>query len=209
MSNDNIQVAIVEDDREIRQLMTLLIDSSPGYTCKQSFNDCESALQTILADPPDVVLMDIDLPGMSGIEGVRRLKESLPSTEFIMLTVQEDDESVFESICAGAVGYLLKETPPAELLEAIRDVCHGAAPMSASIARRVVVSFRRGQTSPLSSRETEVLEYLCEGENYRAIAQALGISGDTVRAHIKNIYEKLQVHSRAEVVKKAIKDRLI
>ncbi|MCB0297293.1 MAG: response regulator transcription factor [Calditrichaeota bacterium] len=205
----DISVAIIEDDREIRQLMTLLIDSSPGYTCQQSFNDCESALEVIRKDPPEVVLMDIDLPGMSGIEGVRLLKQQYPEIDFIMLTIKEDDDSIFDSLCAGASGYLLKDTPPATLLESIRVVYDGGAPMSAAIARRIVSSFRTAPDNPLSAREQEILRRLCEGDNYKVIADQLCISGHTVRAHIKNIYKKLHVTSRAEAVRKAINDKLI
>lgn len=209
MKPDQITVAIIEDDAQIRQLMTLIVDGSPGFQCRQSFGDCDSALPEIRGHPPDVVLMDINLPGMSGIEGVRILKADLPETDFIMLTIQEDEDSIFDSLCAGASGYLLKDTPPAELLEAICDVHNGGSPMSGAIARKVIASFRKPLESPLSPRETEVLERLCDGGNYRDIADALYISGDTVRAHIKNIYRKLHVNSRAEAVKKAIKDKLI
>ncbi len=209
MSSEEISVAVVEDDNEIRQLLTLIIDSSPGYICKLSFNDCETAIPQIQKTPPDVVLMDIDLPGMSGIEGVKRLKPGLPDTDFIMLTIKEDDDSIFNSVCAGATGYLVKDMPPADLLKAISEVYEGGAPMSASIARKVVTSFKKSGESPLTRRETEILQKLCDGDNYKTIAEELFISGDTVRAHIKNIYRKLHVNSRAEVVKKAIRDRLI
>ncbi|MFQ5602715.1 MAG: response regulator [bacterium] len=209
MSREEISVAVVEDDREIRQLLTLIIDSSPGFSCKQSFNDCETAIPAIEKNPPDVVLMDIDLPGMSGIEGVKRLKVKLPDTDFIMLTIKEDDDSIFDSICAGATGYLVKDMPPADLLQAIKDVYAGGSPMSANIARRIVTSFKKNTQSPLTPRETEIMQKLCDGDNYKTIAESLFISGDTVRAHIKNIYRKLHVSSRAEMVKKAIRDRLI
>ncbi len=209
MYDNNLTVAIVEDDSEIRQALTLIIDGSPGFSCKHSFNDCESALEAIESSTPDVVLMDINLPGMSGIEGVRKLKDKIPDTDFIMLTIQEDNDSIFNSICAGATGYLLKDTPPAELLKSIKEVYEGGSPMSPSIARRIVTSFKTTIQSPLTLRETEVLQRLCDGENYRIIADALFISGDTVRTHIKNIYAKLHVHSRAAAVKKAIGDRLI
>ncbi|MGH1366237.1 MAG: response regulator transcription factor [Calditrichia bacterium] len=209
MSDPVISVAIVEDDREIRDLLTLIIDSSPGFTCKQSFNDCESAIEPILAETPQVVLMDIDLPGMSGINGVAALKEKLLATDFIMLTIKEDDDSIFDSLCAGATGYLLKDTGPADLLLAIREVVDGGSPMSAGIARRVTNSFKRSTDSPLTTRETEVLNMLCDGKNYKEIATDMFISGDTVRVHIKNIYRKLQVNSRGQAVKKAIKDRLV
>jgi DNA-binding NarL/FixJ family response regulator len=205
----DITVAVVEDDSEIRNMLSLIIDRSPGFYCKQTFNDCESAIESISISPADVVLMDIHLPGMSGIEGVKRLKGKLPQTDFIMLTIQEDDDSVFNSLCAGATGYLLKETAPADLLNSIKEVRLGGSPMSPSIARRVITSFKPSVENPLSKRETEILEKLCEGENYKSIADSLFISGHTVRAHIKSIYRKLQVNSRGEAVNKALKDKLI
>lgn len=204
-----IKVAIIEDEHEIRQLMTLIIDGSQGYSCKQSFDNCEDALLNLAADPPDVVLMDIDLPGMSGIEGVRKLKEKMPGTDFLMLTVQDDDESIFNSVCVGATGYLLKDTPPAEILKAVEDVHKGGSPMSASIARRIVNSFKADNSSGLSEREIEILRHLCNGENYKVIAEKLNISGHTVRSHFKNIYKKLQVSTKAEAVKKAINEKII
>ena len=209
MQEKIIKVTVVDDDKEIRQLLTVIIDGSPGYACQQSYNDCETAVEGILKDPPDVVLMDINLPGKSGIEGVSLLKDRLPDTDFIMLTIKDDDESVFDSICAGATGYLVKDTPPVDLLAAIKEVHRGGSPMSSAIARRIVSSFKRKSDSPLTKRETEILQKLCDGDNHREIAEVLFISNDTVRAHIKNIYSKLHVHSRAEMVKKAIEDRLI
>ncbi|MDN5200897.1 response regulator transcription factor [Fulvivirgaceae bacterium BMA10] len=204
-----INVAIVEDDREIRQTLALIIDGTPGFSCKNTFEDCESAIETLPEIVPDVVLMDINLPGMTGIEGIRILKERLSHIDFIMLTIQEDDESIFDSLLAGATGYLTKDTPPADLLNAIREVYKGGSPMSTQIARKVVTSFKSDKKSPLTERETEILQRLCNGENYKVIADAIFVSGHTVRAHIKNIYEKLHVHSRAEAVKKAFKDKLI
>ncbi|MCL4167024.1 UNVERIFIED_CONTAM: hypothetical protein GTU68_038340 [Idotea baltica] len=153
--------------------------------------------------------MDINLPGMSGIEGVKLLKEQKPDLDIIMLTVQVDDHSVFESICSGATGYMLKDTPPATLLNAIKEVTEGGAPMNTLIARKVLGSFKRNGSSPLTDRETEVLRQLCDGQNYKVIAEALFVSGHTVRTHIKNIYKKLHVNSRAEAVKKALRDKLI
>jgi DNA-binding NarL/FixJ family response regulator len=204
-----ITVSIVEDDSEIRKMLSLIIDRTPGYSCKQTYGDCESAIEAISKKPADVVLMDIHLPKMSGIEGVQILKEKLPETDFIMLTIQEDNDSVFNSLCAGATGYLLKDTPPALLLNAIKEVKEGGSPMSPGIARRIITSFRPNSDSPLSRRESEILEMLCNGDNYKIIADSLFISGHTVRAHIKNIYRKLQVSSRGEAVNKAIKDRLV
>ncbi len=203
-----IHVAIVEDDPEILRLLTLIIDGSPGFACKLTFESAEEALAGIPDYPVSVILMDIDLPGMSGIECVKALKEVLPDIDVIMLTIHEDDESVFDSLCAGATGYLVKETPPVDLLAAIEEAHRGGAPMSSHIARRIVGSFRT-QKSPLSDRETEVLKLLVKGDNYKGIAEVLFVSANTIKAHIKNIYKKLHVHTRAEAVSKAHKDRLV
>jgi DNA-binding NarL/FixJ family response regulator len=206
---NTIKVGLVEDDHEIRQLMSFLINSSPGYSCVQAFEDCEKAIEAFESDTPDLVLMDIDLPGMSGIEGVGILKEKLPDLNIVMLTVHEDEAAVFDSLCTGAVGYLVKGLPPVQLLQAIKETHEGGAPMSPAIARKVIRSFQPNLPSPLSEREKEVLQMLCDGENYKTIAKALFISTNTVKAHIKNIYTKLNVNTRAEVVSKAIKQRLI
>lgn len=205
----DISVAVIEDDSEIRNMLAFIINRTPGFTCAQSYGDCESAFAPLHKNPPDVVLMDIGLPGMSGIEGVRALKEDLSGTDFIMLTIQQDDDSVFKSLCVGATGYLLKDTPPAELLQSIREVREGGSPMSPSIARRIIDSFRPVTTSPLTPRESEILEKLCDGGNYKAIAESLFITGNTVRAHIKSIYRKLHVTSRAQAVRTALRDKLI
>lgn len=204
-----ISVAIVEDDDEIRGLLEMLIDRSPGFTCKLVFRDCESAIEAIKKDLPEVVLMDVELPGMNGIDGVKILKESVPGTDFIMLTIRDDDETVFQSLAAGATGYLLKDTTPSQLLSSIREVHQGGSPMTSGIARKVTRYFQPKSKSPLTERETEILEELCKGQNYSSIADQFYISGHTVRAHIKNIYRKLHVNSRAEAVSKAIKDRLV
>ncbi len=204
-----ISVAIVEDNQEIRQTLALIIDGTPDFACQHSYGDCESAIAELPSKTIDVVLMDINLPGINGIEGVRILKDKLPKVDFIMLTIQEDDDSIFNSLLAGATGYLVKDTPPSELLDSIKEVYEGGSPMSTHIARKIVTSFKVTKKSPLTERETEILQRLCEGDNYKVIADALFVSGHTVRAHIKNIYEKLHVHSRAEAVKKALKDRLI
>ena len=205
----SIRVAIIEDDADIRQLMQLIIDGSPGYVCQQTYGDCMTGVPAIINQVPDVVLMDIDLPEISGIQGVKLLKEELKDITIIMLTVHEDDDAVFDSLMSGAVGYLVKGLPPVKLLEAIKEAHEGGSPMSASIARKVVRSFQPNQSTPLSDRETEVLKLLCEGENYKTIAVSLYISTNTVKAHIKHIYEKLQVNNRAEAVGKALKDKLI
>ncbi len=208
MNNETIHIAIVEDDNEIRQTLTLIIDGSPGFSCKYAFPDGESALASVSTLPVDVVLMDIDLPGKSGIEVTRLLKQQCPGVDFIMLTVQSDDDSIFESLCAGASGYLLKDTSPADLLVHIKEVFDGGAPMSSQIARRIISSFRIIE-NPLSERETEILKMLSMGMNYKDVAEEIYLSPHTVKTHIKNIYAKLHVKNRAEAIYKALKQKLI
>lgn len=162
-----------------------------------------------MKDPPDVALMDIGLPGMTGIEGIRILKEKLPDLDILVLTIQSESDTVFDALCAGACGYLMKDTPPAQLLDAIQESYDGGAPMSTRIARLVVKSFQIEQQTLLTTRETEVLTHLCKGKSYKMIADDLFISEETVRRHIKNIYRKLEVHSKSEAVAKAFKERLV
>lgn len=205
-----INVAIVEDNQEVRETLSLFIDESEGFKCENSYPDCESALKKIPNQLPDIVLMDLGLPGKSGIEGIQILKKKLPDLDFIVFTIQEDDDSVFESLRAGASGYLLKNSDPNLILNAIKEVLDGGSPMSSSIARKVIKSFHTDfKESPLSIRETEILKNLCDGKNYKVIADELFVSGNTIKMHIKNIYKKLHVHSRGEAVKKAINDRLV
>jgi len=204
-----ISVAIVEDDDDIRQGLELLVHGTDGYCCSGAYRDCETAISQINGEPPDVLLMDVELPGMSGIEGIRKIKLGHPSVDIIMLTVHDDDKTVFDSLCAGASGYLLKTTQPAKLLEAIKDVNTGGAPMTASIARMVISSFLRPSHEKLTNRESEILSLLCEGKSYKMIAADLFISQGTVHSHIKNIYKKLQVNSKSEAVVKAMQKRLV
>lgn len=204
-----ITVAIVEDHQEIRDSLALLINATEGYECPATYSDCESAIEGIEENLPDVVLMDIGLPGMSGIEGIKKIKQKHPDIDFIILSIHENDENVFESLCSGATGYLTKETPPAKIIEAIKEVHEGGSPMSTQIARMVVGSFKIHPSPSLTQRETEVLSHLCEGESYKMIADSLFISEETVRRHIKSIYRKLEVHSKSEAVAKAIKDKLV
>ncbi|MFO7445668.1 MAG: response regulator transcription factor [Ignavibacteriaceae bacterium] len=206
---DLIYVSLVEDDDEIRDSLALLINSREGFKCISSFSNCEDALKKLPSDPPDVVLMDISLPGMTGIEGVKRLREKLPNVDVLMLTVHKDDDLVFQSLCAGAVGYLMKNTLPDRLLDSIKEVYEGGAPMSTNIARRIVTSFHPTTNPLLTQRETEVLSQLCKGQSYKMIADTLIISEETIHFHIKNIYKKLQVHSKSEAVAKAIKEKLV
>ncbi len=209
MSPEKIHVAIVEDDHEIRQSLQLIINGTPGFACTHSFESVEAALEQLSQIVVQVVLMDIELPGQNGIEGVRQLKLQLPEVDFLMLTIKQDEEAIFQSLCAGASGFLLKDTPPSELLKAITEVRQGGAPMSAQIARKVIHYFHPTAPSPLSPRETEILQLLCDGANYRSIADQLFLSSHTVKSHIKNIYRKLHVNSRAEAVRKAIEDKLL
>jgi len=205
----NIRVAIIEDNKDIRELMQIIIDGSPGFYCKRIFEDCESAIPLLLQNPPDVLLMDIDLPGMNGVEGVIKLRQENESIAILMLTIHEDADNVFESLCAGASGYLVKGLPPVKLLASIQEAKAGGAPMSPSIAAKVVRYFHRDKGHNLTKREHEILALLCAGENYTSIAEKLFISPNTVKGHIKNIYKKLQVTTRAEAVLKAHRNRII
>lgn len=210
----DITVAVVEDDAGTRQSLERILSNTQGFHCAGTFQSCEDALAALPELDPDVVLMDINLPGMNGIEGVRRLTAQDPEAKVIMLTVYQDDEKIFRSICAGALGYLLKRTPKEALLEAIREVNNGGSPMNAGIARRVLQLFketaapRSGQTS-LTPRELDILHALVDGCSYKMIADREKISVETVRNHIKSIYTKLQVHSKSEAVAKAIKQRIV
>lgn len=207
-----IRVAIVEDEDEIRESLEIIINSASGFKCAGCYSDCESALPALAEALPDVVLMDIKFrPGeMSGIEGVRRIKSHLPEVDIVMLTVHANTELIFESLRAGASGYLLKHLSPAELLESIQEVVAGGAPMSPKIARLVVGSFQSSQAAPpLSPRQKEILLKLREGKNYRVIGEELFITENTVKCHIKKIYELLHVHTQAEAVAKAFEKRLI
>ncbi|SPE51478.1 Two component transcriptional regulator, LuxR family [Verrucomicrobia bacterium] len=201
-----ITVSIVEDAQGVREGLARLLNRSPGFRCVASYPDGEAALTSIAAEPPDVVLMDIDLPGMSGVECVRKLKASLPSIRVVMLTVYENPELIFDALSAGAIGYLLKQRPSAELLNAIRDAHQGGAPMSSQIARKVVQFFQASkpadEAGELSAREREVLDFLAKGHLIKDIADRLGLSFDTVRTYIRRIYEKMHVHSRSQAVAK-------
>lgn len=204
-----VRIAIVEDDAEIRGALELLISGTSGYVCAGGFGDCESAIDALSSLTVDVLLMDITLPGMTGIEGVRVLRERFQTLDIIMLTVHDDDRSVFDSLCAGACGYLVKTTHPAKILAAIEEVHRGGAPMSPSIARMVASSFRKGANSPLTPRETEILQQVCVGKSYKMIASELFISQETVHSHLKNIYRKLEVSSKTEAMAKAFRERWI
>ena len=200
-----IKVSIIEDDAWIRENLAARIAQTGGFACTGAYRTGEEAIAHIPGKAPDVVLMDINLPKMNGIECVRQLKALIPSAQILMLTVYEDSDKIFNSLLAGASGYLLKRTPQAEILEAIADVHRGNSPMTGHIARKVVQYFNQrgsadGEVEKLSNREREVLSHLARGSAYKEIASVLSMSIDTVRAHIKGIYGKLHVHSRGEAV---------
>lgn len=211
-----INVAIVEDNTTIREGLAALINGTEGYKCVGSFGDVESFLPKINILDIDVVLMDIGLPGMNGIEGVKNAMVKDPDLSVLMLTVYEESEFVFDALCSGACGYLVKKTPPTRLLEAIKDANDGGSPMSSRIARQVITAFKEGKNISsdekdfdLTEREVSVLNLLADGFNYQEIAETLYISVDTVRHHIRNIYKKLHVHSQSEAVAKAIRKKII
>jgi DNA-binding NarL/FixJ family response regulator len=205
-----IKVAIVDDDEGIRSSLASLIRRNSALKLAGDYPDAETALQEIPRNPPDVVLMDINLPGINGVECVRQLKAALPNVQFLMLTVYEDSDSLFNSLKAGASGYLLKRTASARLIEAIRDVHTGGSPMTPQLARRVVHYFSRGPESDspvarLTPGERDFLDHLAKGYAYKEIADHLNISIDTVRSYVRTVYEKLHVHSRTEAVVKYLR----
>jgi DNA-binding NarL/FixJ family response regulator len=204
-----IHVAIIEDDKDIREGLTFLINASDGFLGDGIYGDVETALRDMSEHSPDVCLLDIDLPGMNGIEGIPLLKKKNDEMDIIMMTIHEDHELVFEALRAGACGYLTKNVQPSKILESIREVYEGGAPMSSRIARMVVSSMHTSSEGNLTKREKEVLNHLCDGESYKIIAENLFISEQTVHFHIKNIYQKLQVHSKSEAVSKALRERLV
>ena len=209
-----IKVAIVEDRREIREGLAMLIGGTEGFKCSGAYRSMEDALARIGSDLPDLALCDIGLPGMSGIEGMRILKERHPDLLLLMLTVYDDDERIFDALCAGACGYLLKKTPPVKLLEGLRDAVAGGSPMSPEVARRVIALFRdirppERADYELTPHETRLLKLLVEGHNYKTAAFELSVSINTISFHMRHIYEKLQVHSKSEAVAKALRDRLV
>lgn len=214
MSTTPISVWIVEDRADYRQAIVDLLATRPGAPPARAFDCCEALLHVLLKDaPPEVVLMDIGLPGLSGIEGVARLREVAPTTQAVMLTIHEDDDRIFDALCAGASGYLLKTTPAAQILAALDDLERGGAAMTPQIARRVLRLFDRLRPAheryALTDRERDVLGRLVEGETKQAIADALFVSFHTVDSHLRNIYAKLHVTSRSGAIAKAVKERLV
>jgi DNA-binding NarL/FixJ family response regulator len=205
-----ISVSIIDDEKELRESIMTFVNGSPGFRCVSAYGSADAALQSLPNDKPDVVLMDINMPGMNGIECVERLKRSMPEVQIVMLTIYEDTEQIFKALAAGATGYLLKRLSPSKLLQAIREVQAGGSPMSNSIARKVVASFQKAKKTDekqphLSPREQAVLDCLAKGLTYKQIADQLEISIDTIRTHLRRVYEKLHVQSRTEAVAKYLR----
>lgn len=203
------RVLIVEDDQEIRNSFSLIVNSSQKFTVVNAYGNCEDAIDNIHRDKPEIVLMDIELPGMNGIQGAKMIKDKSPQSDIIMVTVYEDSELVFEALKAGASGYITKSANYMELLSALDEIVKGGAPMSSRIARMVIDNFHVNPNSPLTRRETEILQLIAEGKTYTQISEELFISKETAKTHIKNIYAKLQVNSKSEAIAKANLEKLI
>ncbi|WP_448702648.1 response regulator [Mucilaginibacter sp. AW1-3] len=208
-NSDSIRIVIIEDDQVIREGYAFLIDQSEGYEVISTYPSFDDAVKKIVADAPEVILLDIELPGTNGIEAIPRLKKMLPLVHILILTVYESEKLIFDALSNGASGYLTKNTPATKIIESIKEVKQGGGPMSVNIARVVINSFQRNQNSPLSKRETQILELICNGKSRTQIANDLFIDLETVRSHIKNIYIKLDVNSRADAIKTARDNRLI
>ena len=212
--NKIINAIIVEDQRDLREGLQMLINFTPGFKCLGAFRTMEEAIARIKYNLPDVVLSDIGLPGMSGIEGIRILKEKYPDLIILVLTVYDDNEKIFDALCAGASGYLLKHTEPSQLISSVKEAVSGGAPMSPEVASKVIKLFREVRPPEkvdydLTPHETRLLKLLVEGHNYVTAAEELKISYNTIKFHVRNIYDKLQVHSKSEAVAIAMRDRLI
>lgn len=212
----NIKVTLFEDNRHLRESLTYLINGSEGLSCSGAFADCNDLLYQIKKSTPDVVLMDIELPGMNGIEAVKIIKHNFPEIQVLMQTVFHDDDNIFNAICAGASGYILKTTSPAGYIEAIQDVYNGGSPMTGSIARKVLELFQKNTTPvktnsdyQLTPKEKEILQQLVKGKSFKMIADAIGSTYETVRTHMKNIYAKLHVNSNTEAVSKALQEKIV
>lgn len=205
----NIRIVIIEDDQIIREGYSLLIGQVEGYSVVSSYTSFDDAVKTIGDDSPDVILLDIELPGTNGIAAIPKLKKILPGAHILILTVYESEKQIFDALANGASGYLTKNTPASKIIESVKEVREGGGPMSVNIARMVIKSFQRNQESPLSKRETQILEQIADGKSRSQIAKDLFIDLETVRSHIKNIYLKLDVNSRADAIRLAKENKLI
>jgi len=205
----NTTIAIIEDDEVLRNAYTTLINDVEGFFVVSSYASFEDASKNIVNDNPTVVLLDIELPGTNGVDAILLLKKKLPKCYIVMLTVYESEEQIFNALSNGASGYLTKNSPISKIIDSIREVCEGGGPMSTNVARMVIKSFQKNQQSPLSKRETQILEMVSEGKSRSQIANDLFIDSETVKTHIKNVYVKLDVSSKADAIKAARKDKLI
>jgi DNA-binding NarL/FixJ family response regulator len=208
------RVVIVEDERGLREGLSALIGGFPGFTCAGAYAAMEESLRDMGRSAPEIVLLDLGLPGMSGIDGIREIRRRHPSTLAVVLTVHDDDARIFEALCAGATGYLLKTTPPARLMQSLQEVVAGGSPISPEIARRTIALFRQLRPAErvehsLTPHEARLLQFLAEGHSYRSAARRLQVSASTVAFHMRNIYRKLEVHSKSEAVAKAIRHGVI
>lgn len=210
-----IKVQIFEDNKHLRESLSVLINSADDLSCVGVYPSCNHILKNLTADNPDVILMDIEMPGINGIEAVKIVKKEMPNVQVLMQTIFQDDQNIFNAICAGASGYLLKSASSEQYIQAIRDVFHGGSPMSGTIARKMLTLFQKNLNVPeqanyqLTQKEKEVLASLADGKSFKMIGESLFISYETVRSHMKNIYAKLHVHSNTEAVIKAIREKLI
>lgn len=207
--NSDVRIVIIEDDETIRESYAYLINETAGYTVVNTYSSVENALKGIKADDPHIVLLDVELPGISGLDAIPKIKALVEDVYIIMLTVYDHQQTVFDALGKGAAGYLTKSVAPSKIIEALGEVMDGGGPMSANIARMVVHSFQRSQESPLTRRETEILEQIADGKTRSRIASEMFIDLETVKSHLKNIYSKLDVHSRADAIKTARQNKYI
>lgn len=209
MKESGLRIIIVEDNPVVRDAFAVYISDLSKHTVVNTYTNCEDALKNLLIDNPDIILMDVDLPGMNGIQGIKEARKVLPKVNAIVITVHDNSEIVFDALCAGASGYITKTSSHFKILDAINEVAAGGAPMSGNIAKMVVESFRRSTESPLTTRETEVLHLIAKGKSYKDIADLLFVHVETVKTHIKNIYFKLEVNNKAAAIEKGLKNKII
>jgi DNA-binding NarL/FixJ family response regulator len=209
MKESGLRIIIVEDNLVVRDAFSVYISDLSKHTVVNTYTNCEDALKNLLIDAPDIILMDVDLPGMNGIQGIKEARKILPKVNAIVITVHDNSEIVFDALCAGASGYITKTSSHFKILDAIEEVAAGGAPMSGNIAKMVVDSFKKSTESPLTHRETEVLHLIAKGKSYKDIADLLFVHVETVKTHIKNIYFKLEVNNKAAAIEKGLKNKII